>query len=115
GRAGGVAEPDAEPAQNRQPRPRRAHRRNPARTRLRRQRDRRAARPRDRLRGQAMPAINRIADFEREMAGWRRDLHTHPETAFAEHRTAEVVGRLLETFGIAVDRGIAHTGVIGTL
>src|ERR1700719_2395403 len=62
-----------------------------------------------------MPAINRIADFEAEMAGWRRDLHTHPETAFAEHRTAEVVGRLLETFGIAVDRGIAHTGVIGTL
>src|SRR5438105_15291786 len=62
-----------------------------------------------------MPVINRIADFEAEMAGWRHDLHAHPETAFAEHRTAELVARLLESFGVAVDRGIARTGVIGTL
>jgi amidohydrolase len=62
-----------------------------------------------------MPVINRIADFRAEMAGWRHDLHAHPETAFAEHRTAELVARLLESFGIAVDRGVARTGVIGTL
>jgi amidohydrolase len=62
-----------------------------------------------------MPAINRIADFQAEMAGWRHDLHSHPETAFAEHRTAEVVALLLQSFGLAVDRGIARTGVIGTL
>lgn len=62
-----------------------------------------------------MPVINRIADFQAEMAGWRHDLHAHPETAFAEHRTAELVARLLESFGIAVDRGVARTGVIGTL
>jgi amidohydrolase len=62
-----------------------------------------------------MPAINRIADFQAEMAGWRHDLHSHPETAFEEHRTAELVARLLESFGIAVDRGVARTGVIGTL
>src|SRR6266852_4942141 len=62
-----------------------------------------------------MPVINRIADFQAEMAGWRHEVHAHPETAFAEHRTAELVARLLESFGIAVDRGVAHTGVIGTL
>ena len=62
-----------------------------------------------------MPVINRIADFQAEMAGWRHNLHAHPETAFAEHRTAELVARLLESFGIAVDRGVARTGVIGTL
>ena len=62
-----------------------------------------------------MPVINRIADFQAEMAGWRHDLHTHPETAFEERRTAELVGRLLESFGVAVDRGVARTGVIGTL
>ena len=62
-----------------------------------------------------MPVINRIADFQAEMAGWRHDLHTHPETAFAEHRTGELVAQLLESFGIAVDRGVARTGVIGTL
>jgi amidohydrolase len=62
-----------------------------------------------------MPAINRIADFQAEMSGWRHDIHAHPETAFEEHRTAEIVARLLESFGIAVDRGVARTGVIGTL
>jgi hippurate hydrolase len=62
-----------------------------------------------------MPVINRIADFQAEMAEWRHNLHAHPETAFAEHRTADLVARLLESFGIAVDRGVARTGVIGTL
>ena len=62
-----------------------------------------------------MPVINRIADFHADMTGWRHDLHAHPETAFEEHRTAEVVARLLESFGIAVERGVAKTGIIGTL
>ena len=62
-----------------------------------------------------MPVINRIADFQAEMTGWRRDIHAHPETAFEEHRTAEVVARLLESFGMPVERGVAQTGVIGTL
>jgi amidohydrolase len=64
---------------------------------------------------ESMPVINRIADFQAEMAAWRRDIHAHPETAFEEHRTAEAVVRLLESFGIAVERGVARTGVIGTL
>ena len=62
-----------------------------------------------------MPAINRIADFQDQMAGWRHDVHAHPETAFEERRTADIVARLLASFGIAVDRGVARTGVIGTL
>jgi amidohydrolase len=62
-----------------------------------------------------MPVINRIADFQVEMAAWRRDIHAHPETAFEEHRTAEIVARLLQSFGIAVERGVARTGVVGTL
>ncbi len=62
-----------------------------------------------------MPIINRIADFQAEMAAWRRDIHAHPETAFEEHRTAETVARLLESFGIAVERGVAKTGIVGTL
>jgi hippurate hydrolase len=62
-----------------------------------------------------MPIINRVADFHAEMTQWRHRLHTHPETAFEEHETAELVAQLLESFGISVDRGIARTGVIGTL
>ena len=62
-----------------------------------------------------MPIINRIADFQAEMAAWRQDLHRHPETAFEEHRTAELVAQRLESFGIAIELGVARTGVIGTL
>jgi len=49
-------------------------------------------------------------------AGWtalRRDLHAHPELAFAEHRTADLVAARLEGAGIAVRRGLADTGVVG--
>jgi hippurate hydrolase len=62
-----------------------------------------------------MPVINRIADFQAEMARWRHDIHAHPETAFEEHRTGEIVARLLQSFGITVESGVARTGVIGTL
>jgi amidohydrolase len=62
-----------------------------------------------------MPVINRIADFHAEMAGWRHQIHAHPETAFEEHKTADLVSRLLQSFGLSVDRGIARTGVVGTL
>jgi hippurate hydrolase len=62
-----------------------------------------------------MPVINRIAEFHAEMTQWRRHVHAHPETAFEEHGTAAFVAERLESFGIAVERGIAGTGVIGTL
>jgi amidohydrolase len=62
-----------------------------------------------------MPVINRIADFHADMIQWRHWLHANPETAFEEHRTAERVSDLLQSFGISVDRGLAKTGVIGTL
>jgi metal-dependent amidase/aminoacylase/carboxypeptidase family protein len=59
--------------------------------------------------------INRIADFHGEMTEWRRRIHAHPETAFEEHNTAALVSELLESFGVSVERGVARTGVIGTL
>jgi amidohydrolase len=62
-----------------------------------------------------MPIINRIAAFHNEMTAWRHDLHAHPETAFEEHRTADQVAMKLAEFGIEVHRGLAGTGVVGTL
>ena len=62
-----------------------------------------------------MPIINRIATFHDEMTSWRRDIHAHPETAFEEVRTAEIVAAKLESWGIQVHRGLAKTGVVGTL
>ncbi len=62
-----------------------------------------------------MPIINRISAFHDERTAWRRDLHAHPETAFEEHRTADQVATKLAEFGIEVHRGLAGTGVVGTL
>ena len=45
----------------------------------------------------------------------RRDIHRHPELAFEEHRTAELVASKLESWGYQVHRGLGGTGVVGTL
>lgn len=45
----------------------------------------------------------------------RRDLHAHPELAFAEHRTSQVVQKELAALGIAFKAGLAKTGVVGYL
>src|SRR5262249_50729759 len=44
----------------------------------------------------------------------RRDIHRHPELAFAEHRTADLVAERLVAWGYEVTRGLAGTGVVGT-
>jgi len=50
-----------------------------------------------------------------QMTAWRHDLHQHPETAFEEVRTSEVVAAKLAEMGFEVHRGLAKTGVVGTL
>ena len=62
-----------------------------------------------------MPINNRIAEFTPEMTEWRRHIHQHPETAFEEHKTSDYVALRLHEFGIDVHRGLAGTGVVGTL
>lgn len=49
------------------------------------------------------------------MAGWRQQIHAHPELGFEEYRTADLVAGKLESFGVDVHRGMAGTGVVGTL
>jgi hippurate hydrolase len=62
-----------------------------------------------------MPVHDRIRALHGEMTAWRRDLHAHPEIAFAEHRTSNVVAGLLTAFGLDVHRGLAKTGVVASL
>ncbi|MBB3136585.1 hippurate hydrolase [Rhizobium pisi] len=57
----------------------------------------------------------RIKDDLPFLTALRRDLHAHPELGFEEERTAGIVAGLLEEAGIAVHRGLAGTGVVGTL
>lgn len=50
-----------------------------------------------------------------ELTALRRDLHAHPEIAFEEVRTADRVAAELTRCGIPIQRGLARTGVVGTL
>ncbi len=45
----------------------------------------------------------------------RHDLHAHPELAFEEHRSSDVVAEFLRSLGLEVHRGLAGTGVVGVL
>ncbi len=46
---------------------------------------------------------------------WRRQLHQHPELGYQEQQTSELVAQVLTDAGLQVFRGLAGTGVIGTL
>jgi amidohydrolase len=63
-----------------------------------------------------MPIVNRVADLHGEIAGWRRDIHAHPELLYDVHRTAAVVAAQLAAFGCdEVVSGIGRTGVVGVI
>ncbi|AZE83428.1 N-acyl-L-amino acid amidohydrolase [Pseudomonas orientalis] len=49
------------------------------------------------------------------MYALRRDIHRHPELAFEERRTADLIASQLESWGLTVHRGLAGTGVVGIL
>ena len=53
--------------------------------------------------------------FIAELTKIRRDIHAHPELAFQEKRTADIVARELTAYGLEVHRGLAQTGVVGVL
>jgi amidohydrolase len=50
-----------------------------------------------------------------DLAGIYRDLHAHPELAFAEHRTAGIVAARLRDLGYQTTVGVGRTGVVGVL
>ena len=55
------------------------------------------------------------AEIEEELVQWRRHIHENPELSNREFKTAELVAEHLESLGIEVRTGVAHTGVIGVL
>ncbi|MFD0318535.1 amidohydrolase [Streptomyces flavalbus] len=50
-----------------------------------------------------------------DLEGFYRDLHRHPELAFAEHRTAARLATRLRAAGYEVTEGVGRTGVVGVL
>ncbi len=62
-----------------------------------------------------MTPIDHIRRGHDALTAIRRDLHAHPELGMEEHRTADLVARKLEEWGIEVHRGVGGTGVVGVL
>ena len=62
-----------------------------------------------------MQVIAEIQAGGEELTAWRRHLHSYPELAYEEVKTAEFVAEKLDTWGLRVHRGLAKTGVVGTL
>jgi hippurate hydrolase len=63
-----------------------------------------------------MPVINRFADLHENIAGWRQDIHQHPELMFEVHRTAAMVAQKLREWGVdEVVEGVGRTGVVGVI
>jgi len=59
-----------------------------------------------------------LADIAREhdtLTAIRRDIHAHPEIAFEEQRTSDLVASKLQQWGIEVHRGLGKTGLVGVL
>ncbi len=62
-----------------------------------------------------MKLIPAIVEKHASHTTWRRDIHAHPELAYEEHRTAQLVAEKLSGFGIPIETGIGRTGVVGTI
>ncbi|MEJ0018368.1 MAG: M20 aminoacylase family protein [Acetobacteraceae bacterium] len=59
--------------------------------------------------------IDQIRRYHADLTGIRQDIHANPELGLEEHRTADLVARKLEEWGIEVHRGVGRTGVVGVL
>jgi amidohydrolase len=62
-----------------------------------------------------MKLVDQIVAFQQELVAIRHDIHAHPETAYEEFRTSDVVAEKLASWGLEVVRGLGGTGVVGTL
>lgn len=56
-----------------------------------------------------------IATLSAEFVEIRRRIHAHPELAFEERQTSELVAERLAAWGYQVHRGLGTTGVVGQL
>jgi hippurate hydrolase len=60
-------------------------------------------------------SVARVREFHAELTAIRRDIHAHPELAFQETRTSDIVAAKLAAWGIEAHRGLAKTGVVGVV
>jgi hippurate hydrolase len=59
--------------------------------------------------------LGAITSLHEELQVLRRHLHAHPELAYKEHATSELVARMLQDHGYVVTRNIGGTGVVASM
>ncbi|MFT5509122.1 MAG: amidohydrolase [Hyphomicrobiaceae bacterium] len=59
--------------------------------------------------------LEKVRSYHSELTEIRRDIHAHPELGLETHRTADIVAKLLESWGIEVHRMVDGAGVVGVL
>lgn len=59
--------------------------------------------------------LKAIAESEEKFTLIRHQIHQHPEVGFEETKTSDLIAGLLKDWGYEVHRGLAKTGVVGTL
>jgi hippurate hydrolase len=62
-----------------------------------------------------MKILEPFLNWQSEIQAIRRDLHAHPELCYQEERTADVVAKALQKWGIPIHRGLGGTGVVGII
>ncbi len=67
------------------------------------------------LQAQSSKTEQLINEIEPKVIEWRRDFHENPELSSREFETAKKIAAHLESLGMEVQTGIAHTGVVGIL
>ncbi|WP_343672776.1 M20 aminoacylase family protein [Paraburkholderia heleia] len=64
---------------------------------------------------QSLCVLDDTLDLHDELSSIRRRLHRHPELAYEETGTSELVAERLEHWGYRLTRGIGGTGMVATL
>jgi len=62
-----------------------------------------------------MTVIDMLRDQQARFSDIRHDIHAHPELAYEEHRTADLVATHLKALGLEVHQGLGGTGVVGVV
>jgi hippurate hydrolase len=60
-----------------------------------------------------MKPLEAILEDRRAIGALRRDIHAHPEIAFEEQRTSDLLAKVLTERDIPIHRGLGKTGVVG--
>jgi amidohydrolase len=69
---------------------------------------------------QITPALQKRMDeqakvIENQVIEWRRHIHQYPELSNRETKTAAYIAKHLQSLGLEVQTGVAHTGVVALL